>query len=142
MRFFCSYLAAAALLFCLNTNICRAQMQDEPQNEPNWDEVVAKQVNELIDRYKLDDYQAFKVDTLLQHYIPIYNEELRRVRAAGASQIQSYQRVVDIWGDFFDTEYQKIFTAEQWKLYMKSFAGKEKRKRDKRLAEARGETAE
>ncbi|MBO7585217.1 MAG: hypothetical protein J6T09_06060, partial [Bacteroidales bacterium] len=141
-RFFCSYLAAAALLFCLSTNICRAKMQDEPQNEPNWDEVVAKQVNELIDRYKLDDYQAFKVDTLLQHYIPIYNEELRRVRSAGASQIQSYQRVVDIWGDFFDTEYQKIFTEEQWKLYMKSFAGKEKRKRDKRLAEARGETAE
>lgn len=142
MRLFCSYIAAAALLLSLGTNPCLAQQQNGAQQEPNYDEIAAKQVNELIDRYHLDDIQAFKVDTLLQHYVPIYNEELRRVRNAGASQIQSYQRVVDFWGDFFDNEYRKIFNDDQWNRYMKSYAGKEKKKRDKRLAAARGETAE
>ena len=142
MRFFCTYLAAAALLLSLGTNPCNAQQQNDPQPAPDYDEIAAKQVNDLIDRYKLDDYQAFKVDTLLQHYVPIYNEALRRVRNSGASQIESYQKVVDFWGDFLDSEYQKIFTEAQWKLYMKSPAGKEKKKRDKRLAEARSEAAE
>ena len=142
MRFFCSHMAAAALLLCLGTGHCLAQQQEGSRQEPDYDEIAAKQVNELLDRYKLDDIQAFKVDTLLQHYVPIYNEEIRRVRDAGASQAQSYQRVVDFWGDFLDNEYKKIFTEEQWKRYMKSYAGKEKKKRDKRLAAARGETVE
>ena len=130
-------MAIAALFLCLSSTVCRAQQEGEPRQEMNYDEAAAKQVEEFIDRYKLDDYQAFRIDTLLQHYVPIYNEELKKVRAAGASQIQSYQRVVDFWGDFLDTQYQSIFTEEQWKLYMKSSAGKEKKKRDKRLAAAK-----
>ena len=137
MSVFSKYMVVAALFLCLNSMVCRAQQEGEPRQEMNYDEAAAKQVEEFIDRYKLDDYQAFRIDTLLQHYVPIYNEELKKVRAAGASQIQSYQRVVDFWGDFLDTQYQSIFTEEQWKLYMKSSAGKEKKKRDKRLAAAK-----
>ncbi|MBQ5401912.1 MAG: hypothetical protein IIU16_03245 [Bacteroidales bacterium] len=103
------------------------------------DEVIAKQVENLIDRYNLDDFQAFQIDTLLQHFVPIYNEEIKKVKASGASQIDSYQRVMDIWGDFFDNQYQKIFTPEQWKQYMKSTAGREKKKRDKRLAKGKAD---
>lgn len=137
MRFLSTFMAAAALFFCLGNTPCHAQQQG--QDKPvDYDEVVAKQVNDMIDRYKLDDSQAFRLDTLLQHYIPIFNEEVQRVKHSGAAQIESYQRVMDKWGDFLDSEYQKIFTEEQWKLYMKSYAGKEKKKRDKRLTAARG----
>ena len=34
-----------------------------------------------------------------------------------------------------DKEYEKIFTEDQWKRYLKSARGREKRKRDKRMAE-------
>lgn len=138
MRHFCTSLAIAALFFCLSSTLCSAQGQQGQQKPLSQDEVIAKQVNDMIDRYKLDDYQAFRLDTLLQHYVPIYQAEIGKVKSAGASQIESYQIVVDKWGDFLDSEYQKIFTEEQWKLYMKSAAGKEKKKRDKRLAAARG----
>ena len=134
MSVFSKYISAVALFLCIGSTFCFAQQENEPKKEMNYDEAAAKQVEEFIDRYKLDDIQAFRIDTLLQHYVPIYNEDLKRVRAAGASQIQSYQRVVDFWGDFLDSQYQAIFTEEQWKLYMKSSAGKEKKKRDKRLA--------
>ena len=137
MRFLSTFMAAAALFFCLGNTLCLAQQQG--QDKPvNYDEVIAKQVNDMIDRYKLDDYQAFRLDTLLQHYIPIFNEEVQRVKHSGAAQIESYQMVMDKWGDFLDNEYQKIFTEAQWKQYMKSYAGKEKKKRDKRLTAARG----
>ncbi len=138
MSHFCTSLAIAALFFCLSSTLCSAQGQQGQQKPLSQDEVIAKQVNDMIDRYKLDDYQAFRLDTLLQHYVPIYQAEIGKVKSAGASQIESYQIVVDKWGDFLDSEYQKIFTEEQWKLYMKSAAGKEKKKRDKRLAAARG----
>ncbi len=132
-------MAVAALFLLLGTAVCAAQQQGEGQaQEPaNYDQIIEKQVNEMADRYRLDEAQTFKLDTLLQHYVPIYNEEVRRVKAAGASQYSSYQMVLDKWADFLDSEYQKIFTEKQWASYMKSYAGKEKKKRDKRMAAAR-----
>lgn len=144
MRIFCKKsLLTAALVFGA-AFFCNAQsgapqggMNPGSDEEPDYDELISKQVEELIDRYKLDDSQAFRVDTLLQHYVPVYNEELKKVKDSGAAQIASYQMVIDKWGEFFDSQYEQIFTPEQWKSYMKSYAGKEKKKRDKRLAEAR-----
>lgn len=138
MRVFHRFLATSALIYFLFTTVCSAQQQKE-QKPLTQDELIAKQVENLIDRYDLDDFQAFQIDTLLQHFVPIYNEEIKKVKASGASQIDSYQRVMDIWGDFFDTQYQKIFTPEQWKQYMKSTAGREKKKRDKRLAKGKAD---
>ena len=103
------------------------------------DDMITKQVDDLIDRFKLDEVQAFRIDTLLQHYVPIYNQEVQHVKASGAAQANSYQVILDKWGEFFDNEYQKIFDEKQWAQYLKSYAGKEKKKRDKRLAAARGE---
>jgi len=142
MRIFCKNISLIALFFCIQTTLCMAQQQGGQAEEPNYDEAIAKQIEDYVDRYKLDETQAFRIDTLLQHFIPIYNADMKRVKAAGAAQMSSYQMVMDKWGDFFDNEYQKIFTEEQWKLYMKSSAGKEKKKRDKRLAAARGEMPE
>lgn len=135
MRVFYKYLTVSALLFCLFCSVCAAQQQGQ-QKPLTQDEMIVKQVEDMVDRYDLDDYQAFRIDTLLQHYIPIYNEEIQRVKASGASQYQSYQRVVDYWGDFFDSQYQQIFTEGQWKSYLNSAAGREKKKRDKRLAQS------
>ena len=130
-------IALPALLFLLFATAGHAQNDSSADKAPNLDEIITKQVDDLIDRYKLDDYQAFRVDTLLQHYIPIYNAAMKKVKDSGASQVDSYQMVLDYWGDFFDSEYQKIFSESQWKLYMQSAAGREKKKRDKRLEAAR-----
>ena len=139
MNVFCKYIAATAILFCISATVCRAQQDGGQPKELSFDEMIAKQVDDMVDRYRLDEYQAFKLDTLLQHFAPIYNAEMQKVKASGAAQAASYQAVADKWGDFFDTEYQKIFNEKQWSIYMKSAAGQEKKKRDKRLAAARGE---
>ena len=143
MNIFRKFILVAALVFSASGAICHAQQGGgQPPKETSFEDAIAKQVEDMVDRYKLDDYQAFKLDTLMQHFAPIYNAELRRVKESGAAQVASYQTIVDKWADFFDTEYEKIFTEEQWKIYMKSAAGREKKKRDKRLAAARGEAPE
>ena len=144
MKNISKYMALAAMFLLLGTAVCAAQQQGASAGKgpADYDEVIAKQVNDMIDRYRLDDYQAFRLDTLLQHYVPLYNEELAKVKASGASQYTSYQMVLDKWADFLDSEYKKIFTEKQWASYMKSYAGKEKKKRDKRMAAARGESSD
>ena len=137
MKHLSKYIAVAALFLTLSGTLCKAQ--PAAQEEKEYADAVAKQVEQMIEHFKLDDYQAFKLDTLMQHYAPIYQAEIKRVKDSGAAQVASFQTVVDKWADFFDSEYQKIFTEEQWKPYLKSPAGREKKKRDKRMAAARGE---
>lgn len=137
MKHLSKYIAVAALFLTLSGTLCKAQ--PAAQEEKEYADAVAKQVEQMIEQFKLDDYQAFKLDTLMQHYAPIYQAEIKRVKDSGAAQVASFQTVVDKWADFFDSEYQKIFTEEQWKRYLKSPAGREKKKRDKRIAAARGE---
>lgn len=137
MAFKRTYMAVAALLIFMGTTLCRAQGSNAQQKPLSVEEQITKQVDELIDRYKLDDYQAFRVDTLLQHYVPIYHAAMKKVKDSGAAQVESYQMVLDYWADFFDSQYQQIFDEKQWSLYMKSASGREKKKRDKRLEAAR-----
>lgn len=127
------------MFFSLSWTTCRAQQTNTPK-ELSFEEIIAKQVEDMVERYKLDDYQAFKLDTLLQHFAPIYNAEMKRVKDSGAAQSASFQSVTDKWADFFDNEYQKIFSEEQWNRYLKSSAGREKKKRDKRMAALKEES--
>lgn len=133
MNVFRNFILVAALFFSLSWTTCRAQQANQ-QKELSFEEIITKQVEDMVERYKLDDYQAFKLDTLLQHFAPIYNAEMKRVKDSGAAQSASFQSITDKWADFFDNEYQKIFTEEQWNRYLKSSAGREKKKRDKRMA--------
>ena len=120
-------MAVAALLIFMGTTLCRAQGSNAQQKPLSVEEQITKQVDELIDRYKLDDYQAFRVDTLLQHYVPIYHAAMKKVKDSGAAQVESYQMVLDYWADFFDSQYQQIFDEKQWSLYMKSASGRERK---------------
>ena len=129
--------ALAAILIFFGGALCHAQNSNAPAKPLSVDEQIAKQVDDLIERYKLDDYQAFRIDTLLQHYVPVYQAAMKKLKDSGAAQVESYQMVLDYWADFFDSQYQQIFNDDQWKLYRKSQSGREKKKRDKRLEAAR-----
>ena len=63
------------------------------------------------------------------------NEEMSAIQRAGVTNRDIFQITYDKWLDAIDKEYEKIFTEDQWKRYLKSARGREKRKRDKRMAE-------
>ena len=128
-RIFQTLLLAATLLLCIPT----AQAQ-EPQ-QPNVDEIIAKQVDNLTHTFKLDEVQVFFVDSVLQYNYNAMNDAFVEAKKTGASNADTYQAISDQWMDATDQAFERIFTEEQWKKYLKSTYGKEKQRRDKRISE-------
>ena len=120
------FLFAAALLLA-----APAALAQEPQ-QPNVDEIIAKQLENLTRTFKLDEVQ---VDSILQYNFRALNDEFDETRKGGASNAETYQAISDKWMDATDQAFERVFTEEQWKKYMKSTYGKEKTRRDKRMSE-------
>ncbi len=123
------FLFAAALLLA-----APAALAQEPQ-QPNVDEIIAKQLENLTRTFKLDEVQVFYVDSILQYNFRALNDEFDETRKGGASNAETYQAISDKWMDATDQAFERVFTEEQWKKYMKSTYGKEKTRRDKRMSE-------
>lgn len=141
MKSLAKYIFVTLLFATAATFTAGAQNNRQSQTEPDFEKQIKQQVDYFIETYHLDEVQAFRLDTLLQHYLPIYTESVNKLKASGLSMMESYQPTLDKWADFFDSSYEKIFTPEQWKRYLKSTAGKEKKKRDIRMAEAAAGTS-
>ena len=108
------FLFAAALLLA-----APAALAQEPQ-QPNVDEIIAKQLEN---------------HSILQYNFRALNDEFDETRKGGASNAETYQAISDKWMDATDQAFERVFTEEQWKKYMKSTYGKEKTRRDKRMSE-------
>ena len=127
-------LAIVALMVYASFN---AAAQDPQQQEPiDFAEIAEKQADAFQKRFNLDAVQLFRIDSLYQHDLPAMDAEMQGLRKAGMWNTNTYQAVSDKWMDIMDKGIEKIFTEEQWQKYMKSANGKEKQKRDKRLAKA------
>lgn len=124
-----------AILFAvlLTTLSAFAQNQEE---SVNYMEMAAKQTEEFIKLYKLDEAQAFKVDTLLQRVYPAMMSEIETAKKGGASNYETFQAIQDRYANHIDNVLSEIFTPAQWKKYLKTAAGKEKTKREKRISDA------
>jgi hypothetical protein len=86
----------------------------------------------------LEDWQTFYVDSTLKHDFPAMRAEYEQLRAAKVGNTSMYQDVQDKWLDQIDATYKRIFTEEQWALYLKSGAAKAQKAREKRRLKAQG----
>ena len=86
----------------------------------------------------LEDWQVFYVDSTLKHDLPAMIAESEQLRAAKVANTSMYQEVRDKWWDQIDATYKKIFTQDQWALYLKQGAGKAQKAREKRRQKAQG----
>ena len=127
-RFFLTLLTAAFLL------IPSLALAQDPQ-EPDIDKIIENQLDNLTRSFHLDDVQVFYVDSILQYNYPAMMAEYADTRKTGASNSETYQVISDKWMDATDRALEKVFTDEQCKKYLKSAYGKEKKRRDKRIAE-------
>ncbi len=112
-----------------------AQNPQGEQGPLNIEEIAAKEADNLMKEFDLDFRQVFLIDSLLQDMMQKMNEEMSAIQRAGVTNRDIFQITYDKWLDAIDKEYEKIFTEDQWKRYLKSNRGREKRKRDKRMAE-------
>lgn len=105
------------------------------QQEPDMDEIINQQIDNLTRMFGLDEVQVFFVDSILQYNFPAMSEEFERIRKTGASNADTFQAISDKWMNATDEAFERLFTPEQWKRYLKSSYGKEKTRRDKRIRE-------
>lgn len=109
----------------------------DPQ-QPDVNQIINNQLENLSRSFKLDDVQIFFVDSILQYNYPAMMEEFDHSKKAGASNDETFQAISDKWMAATDEALEKVFTAEQWAKYLKSTYGKEKKRRDKRIRERGG----
>ena len=127
-------IALSAALFLAAAPAALAQEQQEPDMET----VINNQIDNLTRTFSLDEVQVFFLDSILTHNFNAMMVEMQEARKVGASNADTYQGVSDKWMDATDIALEKIMTKEQWAKYMKSSYGKEKKRRDKRIAERGG----
>lgn len=85
---------------------------------------------------KLDDWQCFQMDSTLMYNYTKLNEEVAELRRGGVYNSEIYMRCSDKWTEATDTTFQyHLLTPEQWQRYLKTDFGREKRARDKRMAQ-------
>ena len=122
------YLAGALMALSCTTGFAQNQ---EPES---MESMAEKAADELARQLNLDDYQIFRVDSTFLHDYKALNEEIAELRRSQATNPELYFRISDYWGNRIDSTFRSFFTDEQWKSYMKTELGREKRARDKRIA--------
>ena len=126
---------AAMFALLASQGAASAQQQQEAPDIYEQAEMEADRLQRILD---LEDWQTFYVDSTLKHDLPAMIAESEQLRAAKVGNVSMYQEVRDKWWDQIDATYQKIFTPEQWALYLKQGAGKAQKAREKRRLKAQG----
>ena len=121
---------AAMFILLASQGVASAQQPEAPDIYEQA-EMEADRLQRILD---LEDWQTFYVDSTLKHDLPAMIAETEQLRASKVANVSMYQEVRDKWWDQIDATYKKIFTQEQWALYLKSGAGKAQKARAKRRA--------
>ena len=111
----------------------------QEQEKPSPEKFAAEHIEFLVRNLEIDEIQVFYADSIYQHNFFELIEEMESLKKKGMSANSVYEEVSDKWLDATDRALEKILTPEQWKKYLRTSFGKEKAKRDKRMAK-RGES--
>ena len=106
-----------------------AQQNEEQPDIYEQAEMEADRLQRLLD---LEDWQGFYVDSTLKANFFQLQVELEKLQKAKVTNTDIYQEAKDRCWDEIDRNYQKWFTPEQWKAYLKTGAAKLQKQRAKR----------
>lgn len=119
-----------SMLFFGSVNAFAQEQEEQKVQTP--EEMAAKEADRLGDLLKLEYWQVFYVDSTLQHDFTALQDEMNKLQSARVENYDLYMSVRDKWFEQIDNTYKKIFTHEQWALYLKTGAAKNIKAREKR----------
>ena len=123
--------AILVLVFSLNAT---AQNQDQKQKTPI--EIASEQAGRLQRDLKLNDYQVFKADSILQRNITGVVNQFEEMKKGGLQNPDSYREVQKMWQAKTDSAFESLFTLEQFDRYLK-ISGMSNKERKKKIAEVK-----
>ncbi len=106
--------------------------QDPNQVQKTPVEIASEQADRLLRELKLNDYQLFMVDSVLQTNIAGVMDEFERMRKGGMQNPESYRDVQKKWQTKTEDAFEKLLTIEQFDRYLR-ISGVPSRERKKRI---------
>ena len=123
---------------CLTISTLSAVAQQNPQNpeeqEKKLSEYIQKEVDRLEMTLRLEDWQVFYVDSILNHDYRAMQEEMNSLSSAKVSNYDIYTKASDKWAENIYVAFRKVLNDNQWEKYLKSGAARDKKAREKRKA--------
>ncbi len=128
------FLAVLCLVFSALT-VCAQQNPPSPEEqEKKLSEGIQKEVDRLETLLKLEDWQVFYVDSILNHDYRAMQQEINGLSSAKVSNYDIYTKAGDKWAESIYVAFRKVFNDDQWAKYLKSGAARDKKAREKRKA--------
>lgn len=110
----------------------------KPEDEAKkLQEYIDNEISKLESTLKLEDWQVYYVDSILNNGYKSMQMELKGLRDSKVTNSDLYTQTSDKWSEEIYSSFRKVFSDEQWKKYLKSGAAREKKARDKRAAKKR-----
>ena len=132
----------AALCTAILTVLSLSASAQNQEKQPTPEEMATITAERLEKTLKLEDWQVFYVDSTLQHDYAALDAEMKGMQQAKVGNVDLYMEIQDRWMEQIDNSFKKWFTADQWKRYLKSGAGKAQKERAKRREKAAKATKE
>lgn len=132
--------SAIGLLISVAASFAQQQQLSPEEKAKKMDEFIQQQVNKLEVSLKLEDWQVFYADSILNHDYRALQEELDEMTESKVSNAELYTQANDKWAERIYNAMNKILDEDQWAKYLKSGAGREKKARDKRKAKIEEDT--
>ena len=121
-------------LVCLPASAQSGQKKED--KEKKMGEFIQNQVSNLENSLKLETWQTFYVDSILNHDYRAMQDELDNLSSAKVSNTDIYIRTQDKWNEQIYQALSKVMNEAQWNKYLKMGAAREKKFRDKRNSRA------
>ena len=121
-------------LVCLPASAQSGQKKED--KEKKMDEFIQNKVSNLENSLKLETWQTFYVDSILNHDYRAMQDELDNLSSAKVSNTDIYIRTQDKWNEQIYQAIRKVMNEAQWNKYLKMGAAREKKFRDKRNSRA------
>ena len=126
--------AALAMFFSMGATFAQQQQMSPEEKEKKMDEFIQKEIEKLESNLRLEDWQVFYTDSILNHDYRAMQEELDGLQEAKVSSMDLYTKANDKWAEKIYVAMQRVLNEEQWEKYNKGGAGRAKKARDKRMA--------
>ena len=126
------FLIAACLLISTFYALAQQNPQSPEEQEKKLSEYIQKEVDRLEMTLKLEDWQVFYVDSILNHDYRAMHEELNNLSASKVTNYDIYTRTGDKWAESIYVAFRKVLNDNQWAKYLKGGAAREKKTREKR----------
>lgn len=112
-----------------------AQNQSQNEKPKSIEEIATERADALGVKLRLEYWQVFYVDSILQTNLKGLEEDFKRLKESHVSMDDIYIDIQDKWMEKTDQAFKKIFTEEQWKRYLASGARRTIKEREKRARE-------